>query len=221
MGEAMILGRMHRSPAFRLGLSSFMLVSLLWQVAAADVLVLRNGGRIEGTLANREVVAGDPAAFSYVSFLLLPADRAPELLSFAVSEVEYIVLDGDEATRVIDFQMHRSFPEPPLRSARTEEMRRRDQRRGLALIVLGLGVGIYAAVHPFEENYQTSSYPGGYARVNTGNTYNTANYVLMGVGAFGIVAGATLLNRDYTRAGQSTSIWAMPRGAGLRKSWNF
>jgi hypothetical protein len=89
------------------------------------------------------------------------------------------------------------------------------------MIFFGVGVAAIAIVNPFEDNW----YDTGYSRVSTGDTYNAANYVLMGVGGLSILGGLTLLNhsRNATNESSSTSasIWGLQRGAGLRASCRF
>jgi hypothetical protein len=228
----MMFARLRCCMPVRVGLSVILLVALTGQVASADVLVLRSGGRIEGTLANREVISREPFAFSYISFLLMPTNRAPELLTFAVAEVEYVLLESQDGSRVIDFQ---AFPAAPLQKQQAlngqnpnprgwnaspmnaEELRRRDRNRGIALMTLGGLVGTLAVLVPFESNYRTY----GYARVDTGNTYNSANYALMGIGGFSFLAGLFLVARSVSTPDSSPSVWSFPGGAGLRQSWNF
>lgn len=70
--------------------------------AAADVLVLRDGRRLNGILSNSELVRREPGAFRHVSFLI---GTGPEsiLRRFATAEIGYILIEDPERTFVIDF----------------------------------------------------------------------------------------------------------------------
>ena len=78
--------------------------------AGADVLVLRDGRRLNGILSNSELVRREPEAFRYVSFLI---GTGPEsiLRRFATAEIGYILIEDPERTFVIDF-VHASGTPP-------------------------------------------------------------------------------------------------------------
>jgi hypothetical protein len=210
--------RSRRFAPVRIGLSIAVLISMVWNVSFADVLVLRNGGRIEGTLANREVVAGDPFAFSYISFLLLPANRTPELLSFDVAEVDYVLLDTEGGSRVIDFRAPPSFPRAEPQAKSSTDSYSRNRTRGIALIGLGFGLAAVSFVIPFGSEDREES---GYGWIADGRNYNEVNYALLIAGGLSILTGLTLIARSQEEPEEPLSVWSLPRGAGLKTSWDF
>jgi hypothetical protein len=71
-------------------------------VTSADVVVLRTGESIEGTVGNRETVRLQPTLLSRIT-LLLPGD-GNEVRYFSLEEVAFVFLDDGDARDVIDIQ---------------------------------------------------------------------------------------------------------------------
>jgi hypothetical protein len=71
-------------------------------VTLADVVVLRNGESIEGTVGNRETVRLTPTLLTRIT-LLLPGD-SDEVRHFVLDEVAFVFLDDGDLRDVIDIQ---------------------------------------------------------------------------------------------------------------------
>lgn len=75
----------------------------------ADVLVLRDGRKLDGILSNSELVRNDPAAFVEISFLVGSGPNAV-LHRFPTSGIEWILVEEPHGSSVIDFSQVSTRP---------------------------------------------------------------------------------------------------------------
>jgi len=80
-------------------ISCWLALVMLAQSVFADVVVLRNGDRYTGTLANREQVRANPRAADTIA--ILPSD-SEELQRFPVGEIAYLILEDSDRQEVLD-----------------------------------------------------------------------------------------------------------------------
>jgi len=195
---------------------SFLCISLLLtECALADVVVLRDGRRLEGTLANRDVVQHEPAAFHYISFLVDSQSGSPSLQSYPVAEVEYVLLQDGDAVAVIDF--HQAALQGKPMDYGTITRKKKHDIEGALLIIGGLTVGIIGAAVPFGDDEVRFSHSG----TRVGETYNALNYSMMVGGAVLVMIGASHIKRGRTQAKQSFTLSPFEGGGMLRTAWKF
>jgi hypothetical protein len=77
---------------------------IAWSTAVnADVLVLRDGSKLDGILSNSALVRREPAAFAQITFLVGDGPDAV-LRRFDTSAVAWILVEAPEGPAVIDFE---------------------------------------------------------------------------------------------------------------------
>ena len=177
------------------------------QVVRADVIVLRTGERMQGTIANRVQLAAAPETFSQVALLGDAGDPDRDLHRFHALSIDFVILEDESGDTVIDFM--ELYAHEPLRALPDEAENRKNQKsQGVVLMTLGLAIGITGALFPFGEpkgSVYTTVYPG---RAGTGNdTYNGANYAMM-------IGGGVL-----TLAGIATMV--SPPSTEPKRGWNM
>jgi len=79
------------------------MLTILWSATVqADVLVLRDGRKLNGILSNSASIQSDPAAFHEISFLV-GTGRDAVLQRFNTSEIEWILIESSGPPAVVDF----------------------------------------------------------------------------------------------------------------------
>lgn len=160
---------------------------LVPQMVFADMIALRDGTRLEGIVANRELVASNPTTFEYVS-ILIGGDG--ELRRILVADIEYVLLVDGEQERLVDFTSAGAKSAPTSGTASEAISERSSTTTGVGLMAFGgaaLAVGALvkfggpkATVTETDLDYEQDS-------------YNAANYVMMVAGGALFVAGFALL----------------------------
>ena len=159
---------------------------LVPQAVLADVIALRDGTRLEGIVANRELVAAKPRGLDSLSILL---DSTGEYRQILVVDVKYVLLVDGEQQRLVEFgpEPFSSMAERESSASSPSRAKRRDA--GVVMITFGVAaaaVGIFdkfgdpkVTVTETEVKYEDTS-------------YNGVNYVLMALGGMLIIGGIIL-----------------------------
>jgi len=193
-----------------------LVVLLIPAAVGADIVVLRDGTTIEGTVANRESVYGAPRNVQVISILL---GDGTQLRRIAVADVSHVVLIDGDAKRVVDFaQSTLGAPIDTIRQTQEPlvELAAQDKEKkdgGIALILLGGCVGGFGAIVKLGGEKATITETSiDYDE----HSYNALNYILMAGGAVAVIAGIAMLSSGNSRphAGR-VGIIAGPRYAGL------
>ncbi len=176
----------------------------------ADTLVLRDGTRLKGAIANQEQLKSHPELQETISIV---TDDTRELRRFAAGEVAYMVFEGPNGVQVIDPTTVRvPAPLTPADGTRTFY---RKTGRALNCVLGGIAVGTVGALVKFGRTT-------GYA---TEDEYNGVNYAMMAAGGALIGVGLFLLGDTAPEAsavesGPNVSLavdrGSMEVGAGWR-----
>ena len=184
--------------------------------ATADTVVLLNGERHDGSVANRDLVAADPVSCSVVS-ILLPGES--ELLRFRIEEIDHIVLEDGIASHVIDFADIRTSSVQS-GNAQYESAAERSYGAVTWIVVGGLLGGTGALVRFGEEEVTR---PGVIER-----TYTPLNYIMMGGGALLVVVGIAVeasrprsAEKQPARVSLGPSVTPSGDALGLALRWEF
>lgn len=204
-------------------ISLCLLLCLLPQVALGDRIVLRNGQKIDGTIANRDEIERDLSGQDVIAILVEDSLGASELRRVQLFEIEYLVLEDAQGKRVLDVAslVHKTSPEA---SVTQQDLgrgwvgrdwgRRRDT--GMMLMVGGGFLGGVGALVKFgPEKVEITESDVKYHE----KTYNAANYILMGAGALLAVVGISLIVSDIEGSRTGISVNHGSSGAhymGLR-----
>lgn len=165
-------------------LISFIAFHLLVHPAFADMIMLRDGQRHLGVVANREDVRAHPEEHLYVS--ILPKDST-EPLRFPVEDIEFVVFQDGEDQQIIDFKALTARADMAQKRATVAGVAGVDSKGGgFGIIAAGLaaaGIGIFVK---FGEE-QTASGSSSFGRSE--KSYNAVNYALIGLGAMLVAVG--------------------------------
>jgi hypothetical protein len=167
---------------------------LLAQSAAADVVVLKSGEKIAGTLANREALRSDLGAVHTVSILTRDSQ---DLRRFPRGDVRYLILEDPGTQEVIDFTTP-SAREP--QTASRGSISSRDAAPGIVLTVLGLNMVGVGVIHKFGGPKCTVTESSLDCEKDS---YDWTNYTLIGGGALLAIIG--IVESTPTRGG-STAV---------------
>lgn len=171
-------------------------VLLIAITANADMVVLKDGTSVRGSVLGREAVRAGAECAGLVSIV----DAAGQMHEFDADEVDYVVIEGSGAPRIVRLMTDREA------SASTQQ--RGGSSSDATLIGGGLIIGCLGACVKFGgEKVEIS---GGEIRIQQ-HSYNGANYAMMGVGGAMILAGIML----DTASGEGYSSWAPAVGPGL------
>ena len=130
--------RFLRVPAVRGGCCLLAIVSLIPQLVFADIIALRDGTRIEGTVANRELVALNPEKYDHLSVLV---GETGEFKRILVLDIKYVLLVDGPEKRLLEFvsASAKASKGSPRDAAPRPKANKRDG--GIAMIILGAGAG--------------------------------------------------------------------------------
>ncbi len=157
-----------RSASYRgallLGLLMFLATS-----ASADVIILRTGTQVTGTVANREQVATSPESFSSVGVLTVDETGERKLLQVPVQNINYILLEDVPGTRVVQFVGRQRVAGQP-QTARPEPL------NPVAIVLCGSVLCAFGALVKLGDEKLTVT--NSSVKYNE-KTYNGLNYALM------------------------------------------
>jgi hypothetical protein len=179
-----------------------MALVLLAGPVLADVIVLKDGERFTGTIANREQVRADPGASPTISILLSDSN---ELQRFRLGDVDYLILDDPTGQQVVDLSSARAsdLPAAPATMARLNR-----QKYGGLLMFAGVLAGGVGLVHKF----------GGPKCELTNESVNCddhsfdgTNYALMAGGGLLVVLGIV----EMASGSESPRVGLSPKAKGL------
>jgi len=177
----MVAQKSHRF-AIRTGAAALALLLVSALPASADVLVLRSGDRLTGTIIDRDAVALDAKAQPTIA--IAPTYGGPNL-EFDLEEVASIGLEYDGSVREIVLFAREPMPNTP----RNLISGLREAPDSMKLILGGMAVGAVGMSVKFG-GHETDEFgepiPGG------GKTYNQTNDVLKLAGATMIIMGVAL-----------------------------
>lgn len=172
---------------------TLLILCLVAGSSLADVVVLRSGERLVGTIANRESIRADPNSVDAVSILIAGSG---ELRRLPASQLEYLIFEDAGAQQVIDL-LSRPKEEPKIASQPGPS--RHSIAGGTLAIALGVAMIGVGAFHKFG---------GPICKVSKSSiechesSYNWDNYALFGGGAIVAIIGVAELTlgaeRDYT-----------------------
>jgi len=165
-------------------LISLIALHLLVHPAFADIVMLRDGQRHVGVVANRGDVRAHPQEHLYVS--ILPKDST-EPLRFPLEDIEYVVFQDGEDQQIVDFKALTARSDLAHKRATVAGVAGVDTKGGgFGIIAAGLaaaGIGIFVK---FGEEQATS---GSSSFGRSEKSYNALNYALMGLGAMLVALG--------------------------------
>jgi len=175
------------------------------QAVRADVIVLRNGERLHGTIANRALLTTQPETFTQVALLDASGGGEPQLHRFHVMSIDYIILEDQGGETVLD--LAEIVWQGSAGSKRTPPDASGQRRaQGSVLIGLGLAMVLAGAIIPFgDENTPSYVNFGGSSR----ETYTSGNYALMiggGVLTLGGIAMVASSPREKPRSNWNLSL---------------
>jgi hypothetical protein len=184
-------------------------------IALADRIVLRSGESVEGTVANREIVAQQPLEQENIAILVESTDGGSELSRFVVADIDYIVLEDDESERVIDFSSLGKTPMSEPTSSAPEVMpshySRYDEDTGTGHLLIGLGAvsaGVGALVKFGGERVTVTNSQIDYDE----KTYNGLNYALIIGGVALAVIGIVSIGNEKSESNTGVSLDCGPNG---------
>lgn len=155
---------------------------LFIQPAAADVLVLLDGQRHVGVIANRDAVRETPHRQSRIAILISDSD---ELLRFQTAEIDHIVFEEDGESYVIDMTEQ---PPPTKYTTPPRPVQTADTDTGVALMLSGAAIGLLGALVKFGDEKATITESSiDYDE----KSYNGLNYAMMGLGGVMFILGAS------------------------------
>jgi hypothetical protein len=198
-----------------------MLFHLLGGQALADVVVLRDGKRHVGAVANREELRARPSVYSRISILL---EESGELMRIDVNRVEYVILEDDGRKEVIDF-----YTASPSEEANPPEVHSEpivlhsSAGTSTVLMMTGAAVASVGALIKFgEERVTISSQDVDYSD----ETYNALNYVMIVGGAALIMAGILVRTSEarYASFQARGAVLDFPvdkRGFGVKVGYSY
>jgi len=185
----------------------FLLNAPLW----ADVIVLRSGCTIQGTLANRDEFANDPRGRPEVAILLdIGTATQPRLSRVAVEEIDFVVLETDGEKRVFDVRGESTllttgtkpsststaprypYTEDPLMTTPAPKQSHRTEG-GVALMLCGGAVTFIGAIADFDSPHTVAWQVSTSSSSSGGVQYDARNYALMGIGAVMMLAGLVMV----------------------------
>jgi hypothetical protein len=183
-----MISSIRRSVIFHL-LSTVLGVALIAHVASADVVVLKDGTRHQGVVANRHLLEVQPGAFDVVS--LLSGDD--DLKRFQVSAIDYVVLEAESGDKVVDFSQLAQFDRRPI-AHQFERDHSRKRQMGTLMVGFGAAALIVGTLVKFGGPKATVTD----SRIDVDDdSYNAMNYALMIAGGILVVGGVfTLADTD-------------------------
>lgn len=173
-----------RSASYRgallLGLLMFLATS-----ASADIVILRSGAQMTGTVANREQVATSPESFSVIGVLTVDEAGERKLLQVAVDDISYVLLEDDGGTRVVQFVGRQRI----VQESRTSSASRSSE--GAALVIIGGAAFALGAIVKFGDEKVTFT---DSSIKHDEKSYGAANYALMIGGGSLVTVGILLMS---------------------------
>ena len=165
-----------------------LLVTMLIPLPAqGDVVVLRDGRKLVGVVANRDGLREEASARSHIAIL---EDESGDLTRLAPDKIDYIILEDDGDQYVVEL----TDSQGPAKSTAAPDIPRVFPDSGSGspktfLIVAGLAIGGVGAAVKFggpkatitEESVDVDE-----------DSYNTANYIMMIGGAAMVVLGLAM-----------------------------
>jgi len=108
-------------------------------VTAADVVVLKTGERVNGTVANRGILRSNPLMLTRISILV--NEDAGDIRFYGLGEVDVVILEDGASPEIIDIADLFRGAAPPLTVTEPEEVREVDEPIGTtgSVIVIFLG----------------------------------------------------------------------------------
>ena len=183
------------------------LTMIIPHLAVADVVVRRDGTRIEGTVANQGQLIENWRVFDHVAILRIDDDR---LVRIPINEIDYMVLDQDGKPIVIEIKSASVWV-----SGQEVEKKSRIslKNNGIGLTIFGIGFLAYGAFVKMGEPELV--FRGG--EIVEQDTYNDTNYALMIGGVVLIIVGLSMVGAD--RSGEEArfqvSPMCAPQGVGV------
>jgi len=189
----------------RRSVATALMVCLLVHPAFCDEIVLLNGERVSGDIADREGVAANPLDRDLISILDEDRSIAEDLKRYPLFEIDYIVLEDESGRRVLDIAGSKAETKTqPIGPAPTRGTRDRDREgEGIALTILGLGcAGLGALVKFGDEKLTVTEHDIDYDE----KSYNATNYVLIVGGGTIALAGIIILAGNSTDSGSTIGM---------------
>ena len=160
---------------------------LIPESVLADIVALKNGTRLQGVVANRELIATNPQQVDHVAILI---DDTQEYKTILAADIDFVLLVDGEQRRLIEFTPVIQTPLAPAPSAKPETLESDKKGAGIGALVFGSGLAVFGALVKFggEKVIMTDS-----ELTYEEHTYNTANYVVIVGGAILAVVGIALI----------------------------
>jgi hypothetical protein len=183
----------------------------------ADVVLLLTGEQVEGQLANRDIFREDPKRQRSLTIVLNPEGDTYEFRSFDISQIRMVILEDDGVGVFFDMvellkagnnnsvtpPKNPTYPASQKSSSKTRET-------GVGLLISGaVCTGFGAFVKMGEDELKITD-----SEITTENTYGTANYVLIGVGAVLMITGIILATKPSNDSIYSNLLLDRRKNAG-------
>jgi hypothetical protein len=174
------------------------LLLLIPHLLFADVIVRIDGTKVRGTVANREDVAQNRQAISYVAIV---PDGSDELLRIAVEEISYVILEHNGDRVVVEFG-----PTAGGVNILQNKSRKDLSLKGSGIVLMCLGGGVLTV--------------GGLVKlgerdVGDKKTFNAVNYVLLAGGAILLIVGGAMVSADESNNHSSAKPFIRERTVGV------
>jgi|GEM_PF-1890025 len=222
-----------RNNRFLLVLAILCLINIYVTPVLADVIVLRTGSELRGTIANKEQVASYPEDFSQISILIESEDQESSFQSIETADIHYIVLEDGTEKRVIEFKKSSPVPKAPKSTSTPSSSLYPTQRPptkkyesshvtdGILLSALGGGVALVGILVKFgEEKVTITESSIDYDE----ETYNGINYAMMIGGGVLFIGGIFLASSGGSPTNVSGVNLYMDyetRALGLSYAFNY
>jgi len=160
---------------------------LIPESVLADIVALKNGTRLQGVVANREIIAKNPQQLDHVAILI---DDTQEYKTILAADIDFVLLVDGEQRRLIEFTPLSRTPLTPSPAAQPEKLESDKKAAGIGALVFGSGLAIVGAVVKFGGAKVTVTESGiDYQD----KTYNGGNYAMMIGGAILVIAGIVMI----------------------------
>jgi hypothetical protein len=186
--------------------------------ACADLVILRTGEELKGTVVDREQLAVHPGACTEVRIVV---DSASDLLAASsvthvpAEDIQYVVLENFGLRHLVVFAPTSVTPRP-IRWGSTEVRDRGNARRTGGVLLTGLGLASFSVgvILKAAEVSTVVVVVGFDGMATTGKSHDGTALTLIGAGGAAVIAGVLLISTSSTPRGESPRVTAYNGEAG-------
>lgn len=186
--------------------------------AFADLVILRTGLELKGTVVDREQLAIHPKACDEVRIVVdSPSDllAALSVTRIPVEDIQYVVLEDVGQRHLVDFAPI-PVTRPTQRWGSTEVRDGTSSRHSVGVLLTGLGL-VSFALGAFLKGAEASTVVvvvGFDGTATTGKSHDGTAFTLMSVGGAAIITGLVLISKPDPARRQSPRVTAYSGEAG-------